>query len=131
EHHADVPPHRHRVDVLLVNVLALVADVPLEAEAAHQVVHAVDRAEHRALAAARRSDERGDRALPDPQARVAHRLKIAIVDGFQVDIDDRVVAVAVVRGRALPGDAGVRRAGGRRPRGDVVLGHDGTPYLFR
>ena len=38
--------------------LTPVVDVALEAKAAHQIVHAVQAAEHRALAAARRSDER-------------------------------------------------------------------------
>ena len=43
--------------VSVVDVLAAEVDVALEAEAAHQVVHAVEAAQHRALAAAGRADE--------------------------------------------------------------------------
>ena len=61
EHHADVAAHRDRVDGRVVDVLAAEVDVALEAEAADQVVHAVEAAQHRALAAAGRADEGRDR----------------------------------------------------------------------
>ena len=60
EDHADVAADRHRVNGRVVDVLAVEVHVPLEAETAHQVVHAVQTAEHRALAAARWANEGRD-----------------------------------------------------------------------
>src|SRR5205823_2411211 len=60
EHHADVAPHGDGVDAAAVDVLALELDVTLEAKPADEVVHAVQAAEHGALAAARGPDEAGD-----------------------------------------------------------------------
>ena len=57
EDHADVAPDRDRIDRLGVDILAAELDVALEAESADQVVHAVEAAQHGALAAAGRADE--------------------------------------------------------------------------
>src|SRR5262249_12762276 len=93
------------------------ADRALDAEAADQVVHAVDAAQHRALAAAGRPDERRHRVPRDRQVRVAHRLEFAVVQRPQADVHHGVVAVAQVAG------------GGRAVRDLLVVHHSGTYFL--
>ena len=90
EDHADVAADGHRVDAGMVDVLAVEVDVPLEAEAADQVVHAVQAAEHGALAAARRADEGRDAVLLDRNAGVADGLEGAVVQLPEIDVDDHV-----------------------------------------
>ena len=51
EDHADVPTHRHRIDIVRVDVLAAKQHTTLEAEAVHEVVHAIETAQRRALTA--------------------------------------------------------------------------------
>ncbi len=60
EDHADVAPHRHRIDVPTVHVLAVEVDLSLEAESPDQIVHPVEGAQDRALAAPGGPDEAGD-----------------------------------------------------------------------
>ena len=50
----------------LVEVVAVVADLALDAGAGDEVVHPVEAAQHRRLAAARGADEGGDLALAGP-----------------------------------------------------------------
>ena len=63
EDHADMAANRDGIDAGMVDVLAVEMDVPFEAETADQVVHAVQAAEHGALAAARGTDEGRDAVL--------------------------------------------------------------------
>src|SRR4029450_13874174 len=78
EDHADVAAHRDRIDLGVVDVLATEVDLTLEAEAAHQVVHAVEAAERGALPAARRTDEGRDGPLVDLHLDVANRLELPV-----------------------------------------------------
>jgi hypothetical protein len=95
EDHADVAPHRHRIHAPAVHVLALELNVTLEAEAADQVVHPVERPEHRALPAAGGTDEAGDLAPMDLHVAVPDRQERTVVDLFELAVDDDAV-----RGRA-------------------------------
>ena len=87
EHHADPPSQDHRVDVLAVEVLAVDRDAALDAGAADVVVHPVQAAQERRLAAAGRSDERGHAALRDVQRHVGERPGVAVVHGKLPDGD--------------------------------------------
>src|SRR5271166_352844 len=87
EDHADVAPHHDGIDILRVDVLAEEMDVALETEAIDQVVHAVEAAQHRALAAAGRSDEAGDLALVNRHVAVAHGEKRAIQDFLDLAVN--------------------------------------------
>src|SRR6185436_19515643 len=86
EDHADVPAHGHRVDVPRVDVLALEVDVSLKAKAPDEVVHAVQAAQHGALAAAGRPDEPRDHASLYHDVAVAHGEE-APVDLIQLAVD--------------------------------------------
>ena len=62
EHHADAHAHLLGPDARPVDVLAVEQDLAGQRGAGHQLVHAVEEAQERRLAAARRTDERGDLA---------------------------------------------------------------------
>ena len=112
EHHADVAADHHRVDRLGVDVLAEELHVALEAEARDQVVHAVEAAQHRALAAARGADEAGDLALLDRHVAVAHGQELAVVDLVDPcsrSRSCRPFAVAAVRSAGLRGERTILR----------------------
>src|SRR5262249_15741191 len=115
KHHADVAPHGHGVDRFAVDVLAPEMYVPLEAEAAggaDEVVNGVEAAEDGALGTGGRADERGDVVFEDGQGRVADGLEMAVVEFFQVAIDD---------------DVTVGRAGGVRLRAGRSGTHERSP----
>ena len=57
EDHPDPPPHLHRIDLGRVQVDAVVEHLSLDLGAWNQVVHPVQRADERALSAARRPDD--------------------------------------------------------------------------
>src|SRR5262249_61586501 len=61
--HADITPHCDGINPMLIDVFAAIFDVPFEAKAPHKVVHPIEAAEHRALAANGELDERGDGAV--------------------------------------------------------------------
>src|SRR5215470_1106799 len=84
EHHADEPTENNGIDGPRVHVLTMEVHVPLEAEAPDEVVHAVEAAQHRALATSRGPDEAGDLALFDRHVAVAHREKRAVVHLLQL-----------------------------------------------
>ena len=67
EHHADPHPHLDRVDALRdqVEVVRVQHDLALVARAGRQVVHAVEAAQERRLAAARGADQRRHALLAD------------------------------------------------------------------
>ncbi len=88
EDHADAPPDLDRIDAEVVQVHAVVEDLPLDAGRVHQVVHPVEAAQQRALAAAGGADERGDLVATDRHARPAHRLVGPVVDAHVGEVED-------------------------------------------
>ena len=88
EHHADVTAHHHRVDALAVDILAEEVHMALETEALDQVVHAVEAAQHGALAATGRADEAGDLVLLDRHMAVAHGQEVAVENLVQLAVHD-------------------------------------------
>src|SRR5262249_10534609 len=96
EHHADVAAQHDRIDVPCVHVLPVKAPVALQAEPPDEIMQPVEAPEYRALAATRRADEAGDLALLDRYVAVPHSEKLAVVDLFQLAIDN---GAALVLGR--------------------------------
>src|SRR5690606_40621395 len=72
EDHADAAPDLDGVHVRAVRVHVVEQDLAFDARGRHQVVHAVQAAEQRALAAARRADEGDDAPRRDPDRDLAH-----------------------------------------------------------
>ena len=81
EDHADAPPHLDRVDAGGVEVVALVEDLAVDPRARHEVVHAVQAADERALAAAGGPDHRRDDVPVDLQVDVADGRLLAVAGG--------------------------------------------------
>src|SRR5262249_20892921 len=109
EHHADVTAHRDRIDPRPVDVIAAEVHASLEAEAADQVVHAVEATQRGALAAPGRADERGDGAALDLDLDVADGLELAVEQLVDLAVDEHVgrggavpVARPLDRGAAVP-----------------------------
>jgi hypothetical protein len=75
---ADATTKINHVGCASVHRGALKGDLPLHAEPGHKIVHAVDRAEQRALAAARGADQRRDLVARNGEAYLAHRTEAAI-----------------------------------------------------
>ena len=104
EDHADPPPHLDRIDAGAVEILAVVEDRAPHLCVRDQVVHAVEAADQRALAAARRPDERRHRVLvhvevDPPDCRIA-----AVRDVQVTHLEDRLPirdAVVAMRRRDL------------------------------
>jgi hypothetical protein len=69
----------------VVEVVAVDEHLALDARAGDDLVHAVERAEERGLAAARRADEGGDAAGLDLEAHALDGEELAVVD---VEISD-------------------------------------------
>jgi len=80
EHHADAHPDLDRIDVGpdQVDVVRPQRDRPFVARVGLQVVHPVEAAQKRALAAARWPDQRGHLVLRDHQVDVLERLVRAV-----------------------------------------------------
>jgi len=91
EHHADEAPDGHGIDRRAVDVAAAVMHMALESKPTHQVVHAIEAAQHGALPAPRLTDEGRDRVLPDWDRRVAHRSESAVVEIPDVAVEDDVL----------------------------------------
>ena len=109
EDHPDPPPHLDRVDVVRVEVLAVVEDLAADSRARHEVVHAVEAADQRALAAAGRADEGGHGVLVHVEADALDR-DVAAVRHVQVaNLEDRLAVgdalVAVLPARCRPGSS--------------------------
>ena len=68
---------------------AVVQDLALDAGARDQVVHPVDRAQQRALAAARRPDERRDPVRRDVERDVLHGPERAVEEAEILELEDR------------------------------------------
>ena len=70
----------HRVDVGRVDVLAVEQDLALDAGAGDELVHAVQRAQERRLAAARGADQRRHLVRLDRDVDVLDRVEGAVVE---------------------------------------------------
>ena len=113
EHHPDKSANDHRIDGGSVNVLPQEMDMTLEPKPGNHVVHSVEAAQHRALAAARRPNKTGDRPLWHRQTTVAHRHKLPIIDFADVAFDRDFLRQRRERWRL--GDVGLHLHGHRRP----------------
>ena len=71
----------------MIDVFAAEAHMAFEPEAAHEVVHAVQATQHRALAAPGRSDEGRNGVFLDGNGRVAHGLEGPVVKLLDVTVD--------------------------------------------
>ena len=88
EHHSDVAADLDGIDVLRVNVLAFEEDPALDAGARDRLVHAVEGPEESRLPAARRADERRDRARRDLDGDVVDGEEVAVEDLLVRDVDE-------------------------------------------
>ena len=96
-----------RVDPAGIDVLALEQDLAVHPRARHQLVHPVERAQERRLAAAGRPDEGGHRPRLDGEGHALDRLEVAVVDVEVLDVDalghgDRFRKRGGVQARTLP-----------------------------
>jgi hypothetical protein len=87
EHHADLAAHEHGVDAGTVEVAAVDEHLTVDVGARDDLVHAVQRAEERRLAATGRADERGDAARLDVERDAFDSLELAVVDVEVADFD--------------------------------------------
>jgi hypothetical protein len=87
EHHADGAAHLHRVDLRRVDVLAVEQHGAVHPRPGDDLVHPVQRAQHRRLAAAGGPDERGDHLRRHRQRHALDRVELAVVDVQILDID--------------------------------------------
>src|SRR5690606_3495700 len=90
EDHADVAPDGDGVHARTVDVLAVVGDPARDPGAGDEVVHPVDRSQHRGLAAAGGPDHRGDAVARHGQRHLAHGVDAPVVDVDAAEFDDRV-----------------------------------------
>ena len=90
EHHPDPCAQLHDVLLAIVDVLAVERDAALDPRRFDGVVHAVQAAQERRLAAARRADERDDRVAGDVDADVLDSVLVAVVDVDLARRHDRV-----------------------------------------
>src|SRR5690606_12070757 len=80
EHHADAAAYLHRVDAVTVEVLPVVGDGAGHPGTGDEVVHPVEGAQQRRLAASARANEGGDLVLGDLEADVPDGPEPAVVD---------------------------------------------------
>ena len=102
EHHADPHADFDRVDARAdeVQLVGVQDDLALVAVVGVQVVHAVEAAQQRALAAAAGADQRGDAVLGDGHVDVLQRLERAVVEAEVADLGlDRAATAPRSRAR--------------------------------
>src|SRR5664280_2941113 len=87
EDESDAPPYLDRLHLRTVDVLAVEEDGPANLRRRDQVVHPVEAAQDRRLAAAGRADEGGHRARGDVHGDVAHRALGPVEDVQVADLD--------------------------------------------
>ena len=110
EHHPDPAANLDAVDARSVHVVAVVEDLAGDPEAGDRVVHAVETADERGLAAAGRTDHRCDEVPVDPERRAHQRPAAAVVRRHVLDVEHRrayridVVAVEPARRQRLGAD---------------------------
>ena len=80
EHHADARAQHHRIDIAAIGFLAVDLQRTRNHAALDGVVHAIDTAQERGLAAARGANESGDRAVRHIKGHIEQRLLVAIGD---------------------------------------------------
>src|SRR3984893_8945258 len=90
EYHSDVPAHSDRIHLRGVDVLTAENHVSFETEPADQIVHSVEAAPDRALAASRGADEARDRAFLHFQSHVAYGLEFTVMELCDITVDQRV-----------------------------------------
>jgi hypothetical protein len=112
EDHPDPSPHLDRVDVVRVEVLPVVEHPALDPGARDEVVHPVEAADQRALAAAGRADEGGHGVPVDVERDLPDRDAASVGDGEVPDLEDRFAGDEVVRLGRLEFD--VRRGHGHQ-----------------
>jgi hypothetical protein len=88
EDHSDPPADLDRLDPVAVDVDPVVEDAPAVPEARDRVVHAVETANERALAAARGADYGRDHVLLDLEADALDGHVVAIPGGQVLDVED-------------------------------------------
>jgi hypothetical protein len=96
EDHPDASPEVHGIDAGRVHVLAVEQYLALDARPRDEVVHAVEAAQERRLAASRRPDERRDVVPGDPDRYVSEGLEVPVVE---VEVRDRELVAPRVRPR--------------------------------
>jgi hypothetical protein len=83
EHHADAGAKLHRIDLGIVDVLAVHIDGAGDASDVDEIVHAVEAAQEGGLPASRGADEGGDRAVTDID-RDAHQGLLGAVEDVDI-----------------------------------------------
>src|SRR5688572_19602213 len=132
EHHADAPAQVDDVDARGVQVEAVEQHGAGHLHPVDQVVHPVEGAKQRRLAAARGPDERGHRALGNGHRDLVQRLVLAVVERQRLGLQDLAARRPFRDGARGHVDARERsrRRGGPRGRRRVRAGrifgrHDG------
>src|SRR5690606_20454157 len=87
--HSDPRPELHDIETWVVDILTIDGDLPGNARARNGVVHAVDAAQERRLAAPRWTNEGRHRACRDVDADVLQGLLLAVegVHVFRLHLD--------------------------------------------
>ena len=80
EHHADLGADQADIEAAVEDVVAVEQDLALGALLRIELVHAVERAQQRRLAAARWADKGGDLALGNLQVDALERVETAVVE---------------------------------------------------
>src|SRR6266511_1421957 len=108
EDHADQPAYLDRVDLPVVEVLAVVGDAAGDPGAGDEVVHPVQGPQDGGLAASGRSDQGGDLVLVDGDVHAADGLVVAVEDADPGQFQHRGLGTPVLVGgrRAQPGSGG-------------------------
>jgi hypothetical protein len=119
EDHPDPLAHLHRVDPRAVEILAVEEHPAVDRRARDEVVHAVERAQQRGLAAARRADERGDAVRVDLHVDVAHGGLAAVGDRHVLEAEHGSFL-------AWPPTVLVPRGGGRVRGAEAAVGRLGA-----
>src|SRR5215471_14259016 len=91
KYHADVTPDSHGIDPVFVDIFSTILYVPFEAESAHQIIHPVQTAQHRAFPTSGGADKRGDGVFLDGNLGVANRLECAVIKLINFAIHDHFI----------------------------------------
>src|SRR5712691_1391847 len=126
EDHADPAPELDRVDRAGVEVDAVVEHLPVDPGARNEVVHPVQAAQDRRLAAAGRPDQRGDEVLVRVQRDLADRGATAVGDREVAQLEDRLAAgnrLLVLRRERGETLGGMALLGGHGREDRTLIGH--------
>jgi hypothetical protein len=89
EHHPDPAPDLDRVDLWVVQVHAVIQHLAREPRGGDEVVHPVEAAQQRALAATRGADERGDPVPRNREVDVPYGAEQPVVRGEALHLEHR------------------------------------------